>query len=470
MNLRRTKIVATIGPASRDPETLRKLIDAGLNVARLNFSHGNQTTHGKVIDDIRNLSSSVAIIQDLQGPRIRVGSLRAGAPVQLESGAPLILTTRSVEGDSRTVGVTYKDLPRDVKPGMTILIDDGLLQLLAKSVNGDEIECEVVVGGTLRPNKGINVPAASISAPALTEKDIDDMRFGVKKSVDYIALSFVKSADDIRSARKILKENGAEAHIIAKIERREAVANLEQILVEADGVMVARGDLGVETSSADVPVLQKRIIALSNRYGRLDITATQMLESMTVNPRPTRAEACDVANAVFDGTDAIMLSAETAAGKYPVESVTMMDGIAREAEAHFGEFGRRLIASPVGEMTVTDATARATCLAAEELGARAIVVLTRSGRSAIKVSERRPPMPIIALTPCSRAMRRLSLAWGVRALLTEEVESIDDLFDRLEGLLKSEGLVGSGDTVVVAAGHTVLPGATNMIRIMKMGS
>jgi pyruvate kinase len=445
------------------------MIEAGMNVARLNFSHGTHDSHARIITAIRRLSDRVGILQDLQGPRIRTGRLAGSAPVVLNPGQRFTLTTRRIEGDARRVSVTLPSLPKNVRPGVTILIDDGLLQLRVTGVRGWEIECRVVVGGELHEHKGINVPAAHIRAPALTPKDVKDLLFGIEQDVDFVALSFVRSAGDIRRARRVMRKHGADIPIIAKIERREALENIEQIMEAADGIMVARGDLGVETSSADVPILQKRLIALSNQFSKMDITATQMLQSMTANPRPTRAEACDVANAVFDGTDALMLSAESATGKYPVEVVHTMAQIAARAEENLEAFGRRFPDPPAEKLTVSEATARAACLAARELRAAAIAVLTRSGRSALITSQRRPLVPIIAVTPSPRTVRRLSLVWGVTPVLLPEARSVDDMMANLQVRLLRSGLVQRGQTVVVTAGTTMLPGATNMMRVLKVG-
>jgi pyruvate kinase len=469
MLTRRTRIVATIGPASQTPEILGRLVEAGMNVARLNFSHGTHASHAEVITALRSVSDQVGVLQDLQGPRIRIGVLGSPTPVILQSGARFVLTTRPVPGDANAVSVTYPALPRDVRPGMTILIDDGLLQLLVKDAGETDIVTEVLIGGPLKAQKGINVPEASISAGALTDKDRDDIAFGVAQGVDFFALSFVRCAADIREARSVIHRCGGDQPIIAKIERREAMVNLEEIMQEADGIMVARGDLAVETSNGDVPILQKRLIAMSNSHAKIDITATQMLQSMVDNPRPTRAEVCDVANAVFDGTDAVMLSAETAAGKYPVESVTTMAEIAVRAEENLPLFGRVTPPAVNTGLTAEEATARAACVAAQELGAKGIAVLTASGRSAVRTSQRRPNAPIFAFTPEPKALRRLSLVWGAIPLLAPNPPSVEMAVKMVESKLISEGLAQRGDTIVLTAGSSMLPGATNMMRILKLG-
>ena len=469
---RRTKIVATIGPASWDESTLRGLIAAGMDVARLNFSHGDHAGHSRSAERLRALAEEagrpVAILQDLQGPKIRIGRLRGGGPVRLLAGAELTITTDDTVGDEGRVSTTYRAFPRDVRPGDPVLLDDGLLQLRVLSVSGADVRCEVVGGGLLAERKGINLPGTRISAPALTEKDREDLAFGVGLGVDYVALSFVRRAEDVKQARELLRSLGADTPVVAKIERIEAVENLDAILDAADGVMVARGDLGVETSSADVPIMQKDIIRASNRRRRLDITATQMLQSMVENPRPTRAEACDVANAVFDGTDAIMLSGETAAGKYPVESVAAMGEIALRAEGRLADLGRLPAFSASGREDASEATVCAAALAARASGARLIACMTRSGRTAVLLSQLRPETPVVGLTPEPAAYRRLALAWGVVPVLTEEAKDPADLARVAQAALKREDLAGPGDAVVLVAGRATASGATNTMRIIEV--
>jgi len=469
---RRTRIVATIGPASASEDVLRAMIAAGMDAARLNFSHAAHEWHGNVIRRIRQLAGEadrpIAVIGDLQGPRIRTGALAGGSTVELEAGQPLTLTTENVPGSARRLSTTYVNLPADVGPGMTILIADGLIQLVVREVRDPEIECEVVVGGALGQHKGINVPEASISAPAITEKDRADLAFICEQGFDYAGLSFVRSGDDVRRARELAATTGRPPLIIGKIERREAVANLAEILAEADGVMVARGDLGVETSSADVPILQKRIIEESNRALKLDITATQMLASMVDNPRPTRAEAADVANAIFDGTDAIMLSEETAVGRYPVKSVETMDAIARRAEENIERYGRCLPGAAAGP-TTTAATAHAACLAADELGARAIIVFTMSGRTARIIAGRRPRTPIIAATPDETTWRALALVWGVTPFRIPVAQDAAGMFASMEEELLARGVLERGDLVVATVGATTVEGATNVMKIHVIG-
>jgi pyruvate kinase len=470
MTIRRTKIVCTIGPACRDEATLREMLRAGMDVARLNFSHEERATFAPIIARLRAVAREVgrplAILQDLQGPKIRVGPL-AGGPVELVSGQHITITVREVPGDAACVSTTYAALPLDARVGATVLLDDGMIELKVAQVTDLDVACEVVVGGLLKPHKGINMPGVPIRAPALTLKDRDDLAFGVAHGVDYVALSFVRHAEDIAEARRLIQAQGADTPIIAKIERFEALENLDAILTAADGVMVARGDLGVETSSAEVPLLQKRIIRRSSELGKIDITATQMLESMIQNPRPTRAEACDVANAVFDGTDAVMLSGETAVGRYPVQTVRTLADIAAHAETEMPQYGRTGGCSGGATGSILHATACAACLAARELDARAIVCLTRSGRTAVVVSQQRPESPILALTPDPATYRRLALPWGVMPMRIEDVPDADGLVPAAQKALAASGLVASGDTVVLIAGGSVAAGATNTVRILK---
>ena len=471
MQTRRTKIVATIGPACWDEPILRDMLLAGVDVARLNFSHGSHERHLRSLNALRRLAAELgrpmAILQDLQGPKIRVGTLAHG-PVELRAGRRIAITTRPVPGDADIVSTTYRDLPRDVKPGAAVLMDDGMIRLRVVEVEDDTVICEVLVGGVLRERKGINLPDTPISAPALTAKDMADLAFGVEHEVDYIGLSFVRKAADVEQARQAVRARGKDIPLIAKIERPEALDELDAILQAADGVMVARGDLGVETSSADVPLLQKRIIRRSGEMGRPDITATEMLQSMMENPRPSRAEACDVANAVFDGTDALMLSGETAAGKYPIEAVRAMSAIAAKAETAIAGRGRPAGQPADAGASITHVTARAASLAAREIQARLIACLTRSGRTAVLVSQQRPLIPIVALTPEATTYRRLALPWGVTPILIEEIERPESMRRLAEEALRSRGLASPGDRVVIVTGDTVTSGATNTIRIIHI--
>ncbi len=465
----RTKIVATIGPASRSPENLERLITTGVDVVRLNFSHGEHEDHLAVIRSTREISArldrSVAILQDLCGPKIRTGKLQGGAPIELVKGERITITTdESVEGTPRLISTTYDPLPQDVRPGDRILLDDGNLELRVVRAAGSEVACEIVVGGWLKPAKGMNLPGVKLSTPALTEKDKRDLAFGVHHGVDFVALSFVRQAQDVLEAKDLIRSLGGSAPLIAKIEKREAIDDLPSILEATDGVMVARGDLGVELSTEEVPTLQKRIIEMANGAGKTVITATQMLESMIEHPRPTRAEASDVANAILDGTDAIMLSAETAAGHYPVEAVETMARIARYTEEHYGPRSpNRTVAGP-GSM-VARSLAHVAATVAEELDCKLILVFTASGSTARLVSNQRPPAPIVAITYVEDTYRRLALSWGVVPLRSSFAANTDDMIVQGEAMLKEKGLAHPGDTIIMLGGQSHTAGATNMLRV-----
>ena len=472
--MRRTKIIATIGPASSSPKVIDELLLAGVNVCRLNFSHGTHEEHRAVISDIRaaamRLDLPVAILLDLRGPKIRTGLLEKGS-VELRAGQRITITTEDIKGDEKLISTTYKQLPRDVKPADRILIDDGLIEVKVKGVSGERVDCEVVYGGILKENKGMNLPGVNVSAPSLSKKDIEDLDFGISQGVDYIALSFVRRAADMIALKEQLKERGADIPVIAKIEKPEAVENLEAILDEADGIMVARGDLGVELSPEEVPVLQKRMISMANAAGKTVITATQMLESMINNPRPTRAEASDVANAVFDGTDALMLSGETAVGKYPVKAVEIMSKIAVEAEEEALSKQQFVKRKKEKSSSFSQAVAFASYAAAGELNARAIVVFSQSGATAKLVSKLKPPIPIVVFTPVEETKRRLSIVWGVQPFCIEFGGHTDEMICRGEAALLNYGLTELGDTVVVVSGTKVgMRGATNMMKIDRVGS
>jgi pyruvate kinase len=477
--MRRTKIVATIGPASRSPRVLERLVEAGANVLRLNFSHGSPEEHLQVIHAAREIAARLhrplALLQDLSGPKIRTGTV-AGGEVELRKGSRVTITAdTSIEGTSELISTTYADLPGDVKPGEQILLDDGNLELRVVGVSGDRVECEVVEGGRLRSHKGMNLPGVALSAPALTEKDRRDLAFGVQHGVDYVALSFVRRAADIEEAKAIIRSMDETTPVIAKIEKPQAVENLAAILHAADGVMVARGDLGVELGTEDVPIVQKQIIAAANASGKVVITATQMLESMIENPRPTRAEASDVANAILDGTDAVMLSGESAVGRFPVEAVETMARIADYTEEHgfAGIQPRRAdlrrsdapvaVAGP--GTPVTRALTRVATSVAEELGCKMILAFTESGLTARLVSLHRPRMPVVAVTHEDRVYRRLVLWWGIVPIKSEFVENTDDLLAAGEERLKARGLIDKGDTILMLSGHSIAAAATNMLRV-----
>ncbi len=470
---RRTKIVATLGPASRAPEVLTRLIEAGVNVFRLNFSHGERAEHEAAVRTIRELAKAhdrpVAVLQDLQGPKIRVGRFKKGR-VELEPGATFVLTTEPVEGDEARVSISYKGLPADVKPGQTLLLDDGRIVLEVVSTTPTEIVTRVVVGGVLSNNKGINVPGAELSIPALTEKDIEDLEFGARLDVDWVAVSFVRSRDDLLLARHYMNRFNSSARLLAKIEKPQAVVRFDEILDEADGVMIARGDLGVEMPLEDVPLVQKRLIRKSIHAGKPVITATQMLESMVQSPTPTRAEVSDVANAIFDGTDAVMLSAETAVGAYPVEAVRVMDRVARrvEASAEYAEKLRFLRPEPLH--TTPDSIALASVDVAESLPARVIAVFTASGRSVAHVARFRPAVPVAALTPSERVCRQLALVSGVYPRLAPDPKDTDDMVRLAMERVRSLGVAEPGDRVVITAGVPFgVSGTTNMLRVERLG-
>jgi len=473
MTKRRTKIVATLGPVSESPEMVGRLIAAGVNVFRLNFSHGTHESHGAAMRAIRAAAaerrSNVAILQDLQGPKMRIGALAGHEPVTLEAGARVRIVTDPILGTAECLSTTYQALPEDVRPDDLILLDDGRLQLKVVSKQGREVVTEVLVGGLLSEHKGMNLPKTPLSAPCLTEKDLDDLRFGLEQGVDFVGLSFVRHGADIERLRRECGV-GRKVMVIAKIERVEAIENLAEIVKAADGIMVARGDLAVETSTAEVPVLQKQILATAARYGKPDITATQMLETMVANPQPSRAEATDVANAVFDGTDAVMLSAETAAGKYPVEAVRMMSAIAMHAEEHLEEFRGPASRKAPLECSVAAATVHSAVVAAHELHAKAIAVFTLSGQTAFLVSARRPMQPILAFSPHDETRRKLSLSWGVQAHPMELVPPGGSLDLIADTTLRASGMLRDGDLVVMVAGSSVVAGATNLMKIHRVGA
>lgn len=470
--MRRAKIVCTLGPASRSEAVVTRLIESGMDVARINFSHGTHAEHAESIRTVRRASKAlgrpVAVLQDMQGPKIRIGSL--AAPVDLEAGDRLVVTTQAVEGDRERISTTYERLPEDVNPGDRLLLDDGQIEFRVVGVEGPDVSCEVVVGGKLKANKGINLPGVAVSAPSITPKDLEDLAFGVSQGVDFVALSFVRDPSDVREAQEILAEAGVDIPVIAKLERAEAVEKLDAILEAAGGVMVARGDLGVELSPEAVPVVQKQIISAANGVGKLVITATQMLESMTDNPRPTRAEASDVANAIFDGTDAVMLSGETAVGRYPVETVRMMARIVETAEESL------LSREPVqrrrpsrGALSFPDAIGYAAVTAAEGLQAKVIVAFTQSGFTARLISKRRPPMPIVAFTPHDHIRRQLCLCWGVQPRLIDLVPDTDRMVDEVEARLLVEGQLARGDTMVILAGAPITAQAeTNLLKLHRV--
>lgn len=468
--VRKTKIVCTIGPASEERELLRSLIRSGLNVARLNFSHGTHEEHLVRIKRIREVAAEeckyVAIMLDTKGPEIRIGTFAEG-PITLVPGDAFTLTTEQVPGTPERVSVTYKGLPRDVLPGDRLLLDDGLLEIRVEDKSETEVFCRVVVGGPLSNRKGLNVPGKRVNLPAISPQDEADLRFGISQGVDFIAASFMRTAADVLAIRKFLERHGAAIPIIAKLENKEGVDNLDAILKVADGLMVARGDMGVEFPAEEVPIIQKEMIQKCNAAGKPVITATQMLDSMIRNPRPTRAEASDVANAVYDGTDAIMLSGETASGKYPLESVQTMARIALRTEqalSYDGYTGRKHGA------TVTDAISHATVQAAAELGAAAIITSTQSGWTARMVAKYRPRAPIIAVTTEEATARRLNLLCGVYPVMGETITTTDEMMQEAVMRSLSAGLIRNGDLVVITAGVPVgVPGTTNLLKVHVVG-
>jgi len=471
MTFRRTKIVATIGPASRSPRMIEYLIRAGLDVARLNFSHSTHAEHADSISILREtanrLHKPIAILSDLQGPKIRTGPLAGGMPVTLRAGQRFVITTARVLGDSTRVSTTFTPLPREVHKGDRILLADGLIELRVEGVRGGEVVCEVMNGGELGEHKGINLPGVRLRVSAITPKDRADLAFALAHGANYVAVSFVRRAEDVLQAKAAIRRAGKDTPVIAKLEKPEAIENLDAILRVADGVMVARGDLGVEMNLERVPVVQKEIIARAREFRRPVITATQMLESMTQNPRPTRAEASDVANAIFDGTDAVMLSAETAAGRYPVESVAMMARIIEEAEASIRDFPRTM---PQEQLKVAETVAELVCHASRELHVKVIAVFTHSGFTARLVSRYRPQAPIIAFSPEAETRRRLALIWGVVPKNIRDVRKIDGLAEIAEERLLEERLVRKGDVIAIVAGTPMgVRGTTNFMKFHTIG-
>jgi len=472
----KTKIICTLGPATNTVERIEELITAGMDVARLNLSHGSHEDHREMIRCIReaaaNVEQEIGILLDLQGPKIRIGKIE-GDTVELTAGARFIITTDDCVGTVEKVSTTYDGLTSDVKAGDRVLLDDGRIALRVTDVAPPEVCCEVVTGGKLGSNKGINLPGVAVSAPSLTVKDLEDITFGIENEVDYVALSFVRSANDIRALRDAIIERIPEGRylpVIAKIEKPEAVENIDTIIAESDGIMVARGDLGVELSPEDVPILQKRIITQCNEAGKPVVIATQMLESMISAPTPTRAEASDVASAVLDGGDAVMLSGETSVGEYPLEAVRIMDRIVRRVEKE-KKSSRRILDRPLGQVeSRREALGRAACVLAEQMGAAAIVTITHSGNNARIVSRYRPHPPIIAVTDRVRIVRRMKLIWGVRSLLVDKSNDNSDLaVGKIRDRMIQLGLLKEGDHVVVLAGQPLFAkGSTSFVRVEKV--
>jgi len=470
----KTKIICTIGPVTQSLDRMVELINTGMDVARLNFSHGTYDDHLTAIRNVREASKrtseNVAILQDLCGPKIRTGKLK-NKQVELKEGRKISFTIEDIVGDEKRVATTYQELPQDVKEGDDILLDDGNLAVRVISKTRTDVECVVVTGGILKENKGMNLPGVKLSTPSLTEKDIEDLKFGLMHDIDYVALSFVRSAGDLRHLRSVIQQQtSVKIPIIAKIEMKEAVDSIDAIIGESDAVMVARGDLGVEMMPEDVPILQKMIVRKCNEAGVPVIIATQMLESMIENPRPTRAEASDVANAVLDGADAVMLSAETSVGKYPVETVHTMDNIIKRSEIRkHDHLGIKQVPVEIQE-NVFDAVARAACVLARQVHATAIVPITHSGATAVRISKYRPEARIITVTGQERILRQLNLVWGVHGIESHDfIHNQDTAFRKIIERLKLEGYVEKGDFVVFTAGLPLLAkGTTDTINVEQV--
>ena len=476
MSGKRTKIVATIGPASRDPQVLRGLIDLGVDIMRLNFSHGTHAEHAATIADIRRIAGEagvhVAILQDLPGPKVRTGELAADRPsITLRNGAPFTLTTVPVAGTDERVSVSYAGLAADVEVGKQIYLADGTLVLRILEIAGTEIHTRVDVGGELRAKQGINYPDGSLNISSVTDRDLEHVAFGLEQGVDWIAVSFVRSSDDVRRVQDFLAARDGHIPVIAKIEKHEALDDIEAILAQADAIMVARGDLGIEIPLEDVPMIQKALIARANRASKPVITATQMLESMITNARPTRAEAADVANAILDGTDAVMLSGETARGAYPIAAVRTMARIALQVERQYPhlEMQRRRAEFPIvtqqDEQRVATAIAAAAARTAEQLDLGLIVTGTTTGNTARHISSFRPHARIVALTPLETVARRMALFWGVDALVVPPYHSIETLIETAEQRIIGEGLAKPGETLAITSGMPVGAGGTNVLKI-----
>ena len=472
--MRKTKIICTLGPSTDKDGVLRELIANGMNVARFNFSHGSHEEHKGRLDLLKSLREElgkpVAALLDTKGPEIRLKDFKNGTE-RLEAGQTFTLTTRDVEGTKEICSITYKDLPQDVAPGGTIMLDDGLIKLQIQTVNDTDIVCTVLNNGKIKNKKGVNVPGVHLSMPYMSQRDKDDIIFGIEQGFDFIAASFVRTAQDVYEIRNLLNEYDSNIRIIAKIENREGVNNIDSILAAADAVMVARGDLGVEIDFTELPGIQKNIIERSFSFGKPIVTATQMLDSMMVNPRPTRAEISDVANAIYDGTSAIMLSGETAAGAYPVEALKTMSAIAERTETENHARVEYLTEATNGKISVSDATAHAACLTAKDVNAAAIVTVSESGTTARLLSKYRPQQPIIACVMKEQVQRQLSLSWGITSLMMPLAHSTDELIEMSTALAKENGFLHNGELAVVTAGVPVgISGTTNMIKIHMVGN
>ena len=472
--MRKTKIICTLGPSTDKEGVLRELIANGMNVARFNFSHGSHEEHLGRLEKLKalreELGKPVAALLDTKGPEIRLKDFKNGVE-NLVAGQTFTLTTRDVEGTNEICSITYKDLPMDVEPNGTIMLDDGLIKLQIQTVNDTDIVCTVLNNGKIKNKKGVNVPGVHLSMPYMSQRDKDDIIFGIQQGYDFIAASFVRTAQDVYDIRNLLNQYDSNIRIIAKIENREGVNNIDSILAAADAVMVARGDLGVEIDFTELPGIQKTIIDRSFSFGKPIVTATQMLDSMMVNPRPTRAEISDVANAIYDGTSAIMLSGETAAGAYPVEALKTMSAIAERTEQEGHYLRGRLMEPNTGKISVSDATAHAACLTAKDVNAAAIVTVSESGTTARLLSKYRPQQPIIACVMKEQVQRQLSLSWGITSLMMPLAHSTDELIEMSTALAKENGFLHNGELAVVTAGVPVgISGTTNMIKIHMVGN
>ena len=472
--MRKTKIICTLGPSTDKEGVLRELVANGMNVARFNFSHGSHEEHLGRLEKLKSIREElglpVAALLDTKGPEIRLKDFKNGTEM-LDAGQMFTLTTREVEGTKEICSITYKDLPQDVQPGGTIMLDDGLIKLQIQTVNDTDIVCKVLNSGKSKNKKGVNVPGVHLSMPYMSQRDRDDIIFGAQQGFDFIAASFVRTAQDVYDIRNLLNEYDSDIRIIAKIENREGVNNIDSILAAADAVMVARGDLGVEIDFTELPGIQKNIIERSFSFGKPIVTATQMLDSMIVNPRPTRAEISDVANAIYDGTSAIMLSGETAAGAYPVEALKTMSAIAERTEQENHSRFAPLTESTNGKISVSDATAHAACLTAKDVNAAAIVTVSESGNTARLLSKYRPEQPIIACVMKEQVQRQLALSWGITPLMMSLAHSTDELIEMSTSLAKENGYLHNGELAVVTAGVPVgVSGTTNMIKIHMVGN
>lgn len=471
-NLKRTKIVATLGPATSSEEMIRDLAQHGVNIFRINFSHGNDEEHVATIAAVKKVRAELdlplAILQDLQGPKIRLGTFSKG-PCEISTGSVFALTTRTVDGNAELASIDYSALTSEVRPGELIFIDDGLIRLKVRAIQGNTVLTDVLKGGILSDHKGVNFPQSDLHVPSITDKDKHDLVTGLQADVDYVALSFVRTADNVRELRSLMEEHGAAVPIIVKVEKWQAVQNIESILAVANGIMVARGDLGVEMPIEEVPIIQKHLISLCNRMGKPVITATQMLNSMVDNPSPTRAEVTDVANAIFDGTDAVMLSNETAVGKFPLETVDMMGRIietTEQSDLYWSAIESRGTACAAD---TSDAIAFAAVHTAQTIGATLIVSATESGRTAILISRYRPRIPILALTPSALVQRRLELYFGIVPIVVQQFESVDHMLRTVVATTYMSRLARHGDKIVITAGsHATAAGSTNLIKVEEM--